>query len=131
MAARTTISATSAAAAAAAICCGFLSSQAQKITKTGCIRTRAAMSPRENTGGDRLARPVHRGVGSSLRMVVQHARVVVVGATSYTTMVACSLCGVVRETEWSVDPNSIFGSQHCVERDFVEDGDDIFRPRGA
>ena len=45
----------------------------------------AAMSPRENTGGDQLARPrlVHRGVGSSLRMMVQHARVVVVVAPSY------------------------------------------------
>ena len=40
------------------------------------------MSRRENTGGDQLARLVHRGVGSSLRVMVHHARVVV-GASSY------------------------------------------------
>ena len=33
-------------------------------------------------GGDRLARFVHREVGGSPRVMVQHARVVV-GATSY------------------------------------------------
>ena len=51
------------------------------------VRTRkliAAMSPREDSGGDQLARLVHRGVGSSLRVMVQHARRrVVIGATSY------------------------------------------------
>ena len=72
------------------------------------------MSPRENTGGDQLARLVHRGVGSSLRVMVQHARVVVVGVTSCTTMVpsmydsaaavSCLMCWVVREIEieWSL-----------------------------
>ena len=36
----------------------------------------------KNTGGDQLARLLHRGVGGFLRVIVQHARVVV-GATSY------------------------------------------------
>ena len=75
------------------------------------------MSPRENTGGDQLARLVHRGVGSSLPVMVQHARVVL-GATSYyhwyhpcmiLTLLFCLLC------------------QPSVERDFMRaDGDFFF-----
>ena len=42
-------------------------------------------------GGDRLARFVHREVGGSPRVMVQHARVVV-GATSYYHVVPCINC---------------------------------------
>ena len=55
-----------------------------KNTIRGCIHSyaHADMSPRETAGGDQLARLVHRGVGGSLRVMVQRARVIV-GATSY------------------------------------------------
>ena len=59
-----------------------------KKTKTGrkysskYSSAHVAMSPREYPGGDQLARLVHREVGSSLRVMVQHARVAV-GAASY------------------------------------------------
>ena len=89
VAARTTTSATPAAAAAAAFVVWVpLVASPKKHENRFCAYSQAhhaAMSPRENTGGDQLARPrlVHRGVGSSLRMMVQHARVVVVVAPSY------------------------------------------------
>ena len=35
-------------------------------------------------------------------------------------------CWVVRETEWSADLISIFGLQHCVERDFMRAEGDYF-----
>ena len=72
----------SAISAAAAVFCYVGSSRRKppKNTRTGCICTRkliAATPPRENPGGDQLARLVHRGVGSSLQLMVQYARVVV------------------------------------------------------
>ena len=38
-------------------------------------------------GSDQFARPVHRGVGGSPRVMVQHTRRVVVGATSHSTTI--------------------------------------------
>ena len=67
-------------------------------------------------GGDQLARLVNRGVGSSLRVMVQHARVLV-GASNYhwyhpymiLLLLSCLLC------------------QRSVERDFMRaDGDYFF-----
>ena len=34
-------------------------------------------------------------------------------------LLSCLLCSVVRETQWSADAISKFGSQHCVERDVI------------
>ena len=83
-----------------------------------------SMSPRQNTG-DQLAgstctpwsRELATGDGAT------HAR----GSRCYQLLpwyhpdmllllLSCLLCWVVRETEWSADPISIFGSQHCVLR---------------